>query len=147
MDGQSHVTLTPRSHQISGRAAEIARAANSPAVGAEHVFLAILHDGKSIPALVLGRFARLDLVEAAVTERMGQPDYSPSARIYHQGLPVMRWSGGRTAAAMGDSYVGVEHVFLEIIRDRATLPAQVLDGLVDLDRVEADVIDTMNAPP
>ena len=145
MDG-ARVRPTPRKHEISGRAAEIARAANSPAVGPEHVFLAILHDGNSLPALVLGRHVGLDRVEAAVTERMGQPGYLLPAHRYHKGLPTMRWSGFTTAAARSDSHIGVEHVFLDIIRDRDTLPAQALDTLVDLDRVDADVIDAMDRP-
>jgi hypothetical protein len=39
--------LSPNPHyyEITGRAAEIARALGSPAGGAEHLFLGILHDG------------------------------------------------------------------------------------------------------
>jgi ATP-dependent Clp protease ATP-binding subunit ClpA len=147
MDRPTRFIPTPRKHEISGRAAEIARVANSPVVGPEHVFLAILHDGKSLPALVLGRHVGLDRVEAAVTERMGQPGYVPPAHRYHKGLPTMRWSGVKTAAARNDSHIGVEHVFLDIIRDHDTLPAQALGALADLDRVDADVVDAMNASP
>ena len=40
-------TLSPNPHyyEIKGRAAEIARALGSPVGGAEHLFLAMLHDG------------------------------------------------------------------------------------------------------
>jgi Clp amino terminal domain, pathogenicity island component len=38
------------------------------------------------------------------------------------------------AQEMGHSYVGVEHLFLAIIRDRTAVPAQALAELVDLDR-------------
>ena len=46
--------------------------------------------------------------------------------------------GGSAAVAqeMGHPYVGVEHLFLAIIRDRDAVPAQALARLVDLDRVD-----------
>ncbi len=47
------------------------------------------------------------------------------------------------ARRMGHSYVGVEHLFLAIIRDRAAVPTQVLAGLIDLERVEASLRDEM----
>jgi hypothetical protein len=36
---------TPHYHKVAGRAAEIARALGSPDSGAEHLFLAMIHDG------------------------------------------------------------------------------------------------------
>jgi len=53
--------------------------------------------------------------------------------------------GGSTALAqeMGHSYVGVEHLFLAIIRDRNSVPTQALAELVDLDRVEAGLMGVM----
>ncbi|HLK73862.1 MAG TPA: Clp protease N-terminal domain-containing protein [Streptosporangiaceae bacterium] len=53
--------------------------------------------------------------------------------------------GGSTAVAqeMGHPYVGVEHLFLAIIRDRDAVPTQALAELVDLDRVEAGLLEVM----
>src|SRR5271154_2617059 len=39
------ISLNPHYYEIRGRAAEIARAVGSPAGGAEHLFLGMLHDG------------------------------------------------------------------------------------------------------
>jgi ATP-dependent Clp protease ATP-binding subunit ClpA len=50
-----------------------------------------------------------------------------------------------SARGMSHSYVGVEHLFLAIIRDRDAVPAQVLARLVDLDAVEAALLDLMNS--
>jgi hypothetical protein len=50
------------------------------------------------------------------------------------------------AREMGHSYVGVEHLFLAIIRDRAAVPTQTLAELVDLDRVEAGLLEVMASP-
>ena len=47
------------------------------------------------------------------------------------------------AREMGHSYVGVEHLFLAIIRDRAAVPTQALAKLVDLDQVEAGLLEVM----
>jgi ATP-dependent Clp protease ATP-binding subunit ClpC len=47
------------------------------------------------------------------------------------------------ARRMGHSYVGVEHLFLAIIRDRAAVPTQVLAGLIDVERVEASLREEM----
>jgi hypothetical protein len=47
------------------------------------------------------------------------------------------------AREMGHSYVGVEHLFLAIIRDRGAVPTQALGKLADLDRVEAGLLEVM----
>ena len=54
--------------------------------------------------------------------------------------------GVTTAVEMGDSYLGVEHALLAMIRKRETVPALALAGLADLDAVEAAVLEAMNAP-
>ncbi|SDK85621.1 Clp protease N-terminal domain-containing protein [Streptomyces indicus] len=37
----------------------------------------------------------------------------------------------RIAAGLGHDYVGVEHIFLAVLRDPAAVPTQVLAGIVD----------------
>jgi hypothetical protein len=81
----------------------------------------------------------LDQLEDAVVAAMNTAGHAPSAG------PSLQ--GGRTARDMGDSYIGVEHAFLAIIRDRASLPSLALAGLADLDEVEAAVLAAKNAPP
>jgi ATP-dependent Clp protease ATP-binding subunit ClpA len=56
--------------------------------------------------------------------------------------------GGSTKLAqeMDHSYVGVEHLFLAIIRDRGAVPTQVLATLIDLDQVEAALLADMESP-
>jgi hypothetical protein len=38
------------------------------------------------------------------------------------------------ARELGHSYIGVEHLFLAIVQDRAAVPTQVLARITDLDR-------------
>jgi hypothetical protein len=131
---------TPHYYEVRGRAAEIARSMGAGRVAAEHLFLAMLHDGGwPVSVLTSAGLIDADQVEIAVVAAMSAPGYTPSVGA---SLP-----GGRTAGALGDSYIGLEHVFLEIIGDRAGLPARVLAGLADLDAVEAAVLAAKNAPP
>jgi hypothetical protein len=80
-----------------------------------------------------------DQIESAVVAAMSAPGYTASA-----GTSL---SGGRTAGELGDSYIGLEHAFLEIILDRAGVPSVALAGLAGLDEVEAAVLAAKNAPP
>jgi len=50
------------------------------------------------------------------------------------------------AREMGHSHVGVEHLFLAIIRDRDAVPTQALARMIDLDRAEASLREVMASP-
>jgi Clp amino terminal domain, pathogenicity island component len=141
--------LSPTAHyyQIKGRADEIARALNSPADDAEHLFLGMLHDG-GWPVTVISGLVDLGRAEAAVLSIINSPGYSPPPAPRfprHEGW-VRLW-GADVASAMGDSYVGVEHAFVAMIRRRDSVPARALAGLADLDALEAAVLQAKNAPP
>jgi ATP-dependent Clp protease ATP-binding subunit ClpA len=107
---------------------------------AEHLFLAIIHDN-GMPAQVLARLADISRLEAAVTEAAGRAAAQPDERPSRPDL-----AGFRVAAEMGDSYVGTWHLLLALIRDRESVPARALAGLVDLGQVETAVTDVMNSP-
>ncbi len=146
MGVEAGVSPTPHYYQVMGRAAEIARSAGSPAGGAEHLFLGMLHDG-GWPVSVISHLVDLGRAEAAVLGIMDGPGYSPPSlpRVNARAGHVQPW-GWRTATDMGDSYVGVEHALLAMIRARESVPARALAGLADLDAVEAAVLAAKNAP-
>jgi ATP-dependent Clp protease ATP-binding subunit ClpA len=50
------------------------------------------------------------------------------------------------ARELSHANIGVEHLFLAIVRDRAAVPTQVLARITDLDRVEASVHEVMASP-
>ena len=66
---------------------------------------------------------------------------TPAPR-YRQALDA----SAELARELGHSYMGVEHLFLAIVRDQAAAPTQVLARITDLDRVEASVRDEMASP-
>jgi hypothetical protein len=137
---------TPHYYEIRGRAAEIARALGSPAGGAEHLFLGMLHAG-GWPVSAISGLVDLAGAEAAVRGILDGPGYSPPPppRFFAPNGYVQPW-GAATAAEMGDSYLGVEHAFLAMIRNRDTVPARALAGLTDLDTLDAAVVEAMHAP-
>jgi hypothetical protein len=138
---------TPHYYVIMGRAAELARALGSPVGGAEHLFLGMLHDG-GWPVSVISHLVDFGQAEAAVLGLLGRPGYSPPSpppRILVREGQMQTW-GARLAEEMGDSYLGLEHAFLAMIRSRETVPARALADLADLDAIEAAVIEAKNAP-
>jgi hypothetical protein len=141
--------LSPNPHYyvIQGRAAEIARVFGSPAGGAEHLFLGMLHDG-GWPVSVISGLADLGQAEAAVLTILASPGYSPPAppRFPVPGGYVEQW-GADVAVQMGDSYLGVEHALLAMLRARDTVPARALAALGDLDAMEAAVTEAKNKAP
>jgi len=138
---------TPHYYAIMGRAAEIAHALGNPAGGAEHLFLGMLHDG-GWPLSAISGLVDLARAEAAVRGILDGPGYSPPPppRFFVPSGYVQPGWGARVALEMGDSYLGVEHAFLAMIRNRETVPARALAGLADLDELDAAVVEAMNAP-
>ena len=155
-ESKGMLSPTPHYYQISGRATEIARSLGSPVGGAEHLFLGMLHDG-GWPVSAISGLVDLARAEAAVRGILDSPGYSPPpppplfealAAIvpgFRNGYAEPSWGVG-VAVEMGDSYLGVDHALLAMIRDRETVPARALAGLADLDALDAAVVEAMNAP-
>ena len=155
-ESKGMLSPTPHYYEISGRAAEIARALGSPVGGAEHLFLGMLHDG-GWPVSAISGLVDLARAEAAVRGILDSPGYSPppSPRGFgalaamvpgvRNGYVEPSWGVG-VAVEMGDSYLGVDHALLAMIRNRETVPARALAGLADLDALDAAVVEAMNAP-
>jgi hypothetical protein len=138
---------TPHYYMVAGRAAEIARSLGSPADGAEHLFLAMLHDG-GWPVSAISGLVDLARAEAAVLSILGSTGYSPPPppRFFGGNGYVQPSWGVSVAVEMGDSHLGLEHALLAMIRNRETVPARALAGLDDLDVLDAAVVEAANAP-
>jgi hypothetical protein len=115
---------TPHYYEVKGRAAEIARDLGSAVGGAEHLFLGMLHDA-GWPVIVLSGLVDLGQAETAVLEILKGPDYSPpppAGSLVSAGY--MELWGADVAFGMGDSYIGLEHALLSMLRKRDTIPAR-----------------------
>ena len=146
-ESEGMLSPTPHYYEIRGRSAEIARALGSPVGGAEHLFLALLHDG-GWPLNAVSGLVDLARAEAAVLSILDSPGYSPPPPPRfpaRNGYVEPSWGVG-VAVEMGDSYLGVEHALLAMIRNRETVPARALAGLADLDVLDAAVVEAMHAP-
>lgn len=140
--------LTTPYHEVRGRAAEIARARGSWIILAEHFFLGMLHDGGGHSMKVLSQSASPGETEAAVLALLDDPGYAlpaaPSRPVpmFQQGM----W-GMQAALRMGQKVISTDHAFLDMIRQRDTIPARGLAGLgLDLDSLEAAALEAMTAP-
>ena len=145
-ESKGMLSPTPHYYEINGRAAEIARSLGSRVGGAEHLFLAMLHDG-GWPVSAISGLVDLARAEAAVRAIVDSPGYSPPPppRVFVRNGHVESW-GARVAVEMGDSHLGVEHALLAMIRNRETVPARALASLADLDALDAAVAEAASAP-
>lgn len=146
-ESKGMLSPTPHYYEIMGRAAEIARALGSPVGGAEHLFLAMLHDG-GWPVSAISGLVDLARAEAAVHGVLDSPGYSPPLPFrgsFVRGSVPPSW-GVEVAVEIGDSHLGVEHALLAMIRNRESVPARALAGLADLDELDAAVVEAANAP-
>jgi hypothetical protein len=106
----------------------------------------MLHDG-GWPVTVISGLVDLSRAEAAVLAILDSPGYTPPPRprFLVREVHVRLW-GAEVAVEMGDSYVGVEHAFLAMIRTPETVPALALASLADLGALEAAVLAAKDAP-
>jgi hypothetical protein len=102
-------TLSPIPHfyEIKGRAAEIARALGSPVGGAEHLFLAMLHDG-GWPVSVVAHLVDPGQAEEAVLAILSDPGYSPPSppRFYVPAGYVHLWGAELAVLETKDAPAG-----------------------------------------
>lgn len=71
---------------------------------------------------------------------MTSPGPVPTPR-FHQILG----NASEIARSMGHSYVGVEHLFLAILRDPAAVPTQALAEVADIGEAEQHLLAIMNS--
>jgi hypothetical protein len=140
--------LTTGYREIRGRAAEIARGRGSWIILAEHFFLGMLHDGGSKCMKVLSQSADPGEAESAVLTILDDPGY---ALPPGPGRPVPMIQNGiwgmHAAVRMDHTVICVDHAFLDLVRQRDTVPARALASLgLDLDAVDAAIVEAMTAP-
>ncbi len=68
------------------------------------------------------------------------PQPSPTPRYKNTVI-----AASETAREMGHSHVGVEHLFLAIIRDPDAIPTGQISGLMDVSQIESNLLALMNS--
>lgn len=156
MSGPNAIDCTPRYYKVLFRAAEIAAGMHSPDVCAEHLMLAIIRERQALTTRVLSRMVDLVGLDDAIS---GQAATSSQAAGIERNTAERNGAGSglvprvtekmraaEVARALGHDYVGVEHLFIAIIRDREAVPTRVLTRLIDCDQVEATLSELMRGP-
>jgi len=125
--------FTERAVRIIMAAQEEAKRLGTPFVGAEHLLLGMIREGEPIVLRTLEHF-RVDpaTVKEHIEERIAEAPHAgkvgPEVPFNAQVKKVIElaWDEAR---GLGHSYVGVEHLFLGILREGTGITGEVFGGL------------------
>jgi len=125
--------FTEKAVRVIMAAQEEAKRLGSAFVGAEHLLLGMLREGEPIVLKTLDHF-KVDartlkgMIEEGLATEPGQQSNGPETPFNAQVKKVIElaWDEAR---ALGHSYVGVEHLFLGIIRDNSGLIGEIFADL------------------
>ena len=124
--------FTERAKRVVIMAKEEATRMNHPQVGTEHILLGLVRVGSGVALAVIEKMGidirkiRSEIEKKAKTGSptliLGEMPLSPQAkRVLELSL--------EEAAALGHNYVGTEHIFLGLIREKEGIAAQVLEQM------------------
>lgn len=135
-----NVRYSERAARVFGLAQDEARRLNHAYVGAEHLLLGLIREGKGIGVQAL---------QHPVEHALGQGSAPPGEKIpaTPQLQRVMMDLAAEEARALGHSSVGTEHLLLGLMRDRECPAAQVLEAQgADLERVRREAVRLLGSP-
>ncbi len=123
--------FTERANRVLRLAQEEARALNHPAIGTEHILVAILRDGESVATRAISNLGiNYKAVLADLRKALQPGDKGPEDKI---GLtPRAKRAlelANEEARNQGVNYVGTEHILLGLLDEGEGLAAQILGGL------------------
>jgi ATP-dependent Clp protease ATP-binding subunit ClpC len=141
--------FTDQARRIVVLAQEEARMLNHNYIGTEHILLALIHEGTGTAASAL---ESLGITEEAARQQVeqiiGRGQHEP-ARGHIPFIPRAKKTlelSLREAIALGNNFIGSEHILLGLIREGDNPAIQVLDGLgVEPNRVRQEVIRRVSA--
>jgi hypothetical protein len=120
--------FTKRARHVLERAAEIARGANSAAVGTEHLLLGMIAEGEGLALMAMAaQGVAIDAVRVAAVAAMG-----PSADVAPEHIPFtaeakkVRDLVVREALRLGHNYVGTEHMLLGLLDSEESTGGRIL---------------------
>jgi len=143
--------FTERAKRVVIMAKEEAIRMNHPQVGTEHILLGLVGVGSGVALAVIEKMGidskkiRSEIEKKAQTSSptliLGEMPLSPQAkRVLELAL--------EEAAAFGHNYVGTEHIFLGLIREKEGIAAQVLEQMgLNLEKVRTEIMSLLGGEP
>jgi len=127
-------------------AQEEARQLNHSFIGTEHLLLGLIEEGQGIAAKVLASSGiSLEAVRGKVEETIGPKGGAPGGPApFTPRAKKMLELSLREALALGNDYIGTEHLLLGLLREGDGVAVQVLVSLgADLGEVRRRVVDLL----
>jgi ATP-dependent Clp protease ATP-binding subunit ClpA len=135
--------FTDQARRVVELAQEEARMLHHNWIGTEHLLLGLLHEGEGVAAKALESLGiSLETVRQQVEEIIGRGQQAPPGHIplTLRAKTVLELAG-RESDALGNDYVGTEHILLGLIPEGDGVAAQVLVTLgADQDRVRQHLL-------
>ena len=135
--------FSDRARRVVVLAQDEAKALNHNYIGTEHLLLGLVSEGEGVAAKALTSLGiSLEAVRAQVEEIIGRGTTTPTGHIPFtpRAKKVLELSL-REALQMNHSYIGTEHLLLDLIREGEGVAAQVLIRLgADLNTVRNTVL-------
>jgi ATP-dependent Clp protease ATP-binding subunit ClpC len=139
--------FTDRARRVIVLAQEEARMLNHDHIGTEHLLLGLVREEEGIAAQALTALGvSLGDVRASVVGAVGEGRHVPAGHIPFtpRAKKVLELSL-REALALGNDYLGTEHILLGLIREGDGVAAKVLEGLgVGLERARQQVVELVS---
>ncbi|MDO9465258.1 MAG: ATP-dependent Clp protease ATP-binding subunit [bacterium] len=143
--------FTERAKRVVMMAKEEATRMNHPQVGTEHILLGLLRVGSGVALAVIEKLGidskkiRVEIEKKAQTGSpiliLGEMPLSPQAKR------VLEFAM-EEASALEHNYVGTEHIFLGLIREKEGIAAQVLEQMgLNLEKVRAEIMGLLGGEP
>jgi ATP-dependent Clp protease ATP-binding subunit ClpA len=130
--------FTDRARRIVVLSQEEAKTLNHDSIGTEHVLLGLIREDEGVGAQVLKNLGlSVEDVRRQVEESRGRGESATSGYLpFTPAAGEVLQAANQESVQRGLDYIGTEHLLLGLIRDDASVAAQVLVKLgVDLDQV------------
>ncbi len=120
--------FTDQAHRAVVLAREEARMLNPNWIGTEHLLLRLICEGDGVAARTLQLMGTgLEAVRQQVEEIIGRGEQAPSGHMpFTPRTKKVLELAFREADALGQDYIGTEHILLGLIREGDGVAAQVL---------------------
>src|SRR5438552_2210690 len=148
MSEEAMNNFTPRAQQVLALARKKADRFNHNFVGTEHLLLSLIKLGQNVAVNVLQKMhLNLETVRMEVEKQVGTgPDQKMIGNIpYTPRVKKVLTLAQKEARALNHTYVGTEHILLNLLREGNNIAARVLKNLdVDIEQTQQEILKKLN---